>query len=633
MIKYFRKSLKVSLLASILGVFTLVYGVALVYLSTNFRNNAYSDSEEIIRHTSYEFKNLIEYDLGKLMEVATTFRDVYNRYETIPEVDRDFYYDQLCHAWLENNPDILSVWQVWEIKAFDPTYNLKNGRYRNVYIRKDGGIDIVRQKTDMNNLDIDNQYYQSRKRNVEEIWTPYYDVHTEELANILMTSIMAPIRRNGEFIGVFGIDLSLENMGNIISDIMPFDGTVSYVIADDRTVVAHSNKDMIGKKLLPNLKTDTTVFDKTISITQNDREYASFEYKNPNDDNNYIVSMVPIVIGNSPFTWTLVIEAPVKVVMKKANSIFYRSLFFGVFGLVIMYVIIWLIATRLVSPIKESVGFAKQIAEGDLNVKIKTNREDEVGVLMDTLEGMAVKLRDIISEIISSSADLVGSSDDLLSSSKNILSGASNQASSSEEISASMEEMVANIQQNNENSQATEKIAQKASDEVKKGYESSKLALEAMTKIDSKISIITEIAKQTNILALNAAVEAARAGEYGKGFAVVAAEVKKLAERSQEAAKEIVDLTKHGVNISTRSGNELSAIIPEIERTAELVKEISMSSAEQQIGAEQVNNAIQELNLVTQQNTETANVSASKASDLAELAERLRDLVSYFKIS
>ncbi|MDY0199673.1 MAG: methyl-accepting chemotaxis protein [Tenuifilaceae bacterium] len=632
MIKYFRKSLKINLLASILGAFTLIYGVALAYLSTNFRSNSYSDSAEVIKHTSYENKNLIEYDLGKLMEVSTAYRDIYNRYQYINEEDRNFFYDQLCYAWLEGNPDILSVWQVWEIRAFDPTYNLKNGRYRNVYVRKGDSIEVVRQKTDMNNLDIDNQYYHSRKRNIEEIWTPYYDVHTEELANILMTSIMAPIRRNGEFIGVIGIDISLENMGNIISEIMPFDGTVSYLLADDRTVVAHTNKELIGKKLLPSLKADTTIFDKAIRTTHN-REYDSFEYKNPYDGNDYIVAMVPIVIGNSPFTWTLAIEAPVKVVMKKANAIFYRSLIFGVLGLVLMYIIIWVIATRLVSPIKESVEFAKQIADGDLNVKIKINREDEVGELMGTLEGMAAKLKNIIGEIISSSDDLVGSSDELLSSSNQILSGASGQASSSEEISASMEEMVANIQQNNDNSRATEKIAQKASDEVKNGYESSKLALEAMTKIDGRISIITEIAKQTNILALNAAVEAARAGEYGKGFAVVAAEVKKLAERSQEAAKEIVDLTKHGVSISNQSGNELSAIIPEIERTAELVKEISMSSAEQQIGAEQVNNAIQELNLVTQQNTETANVSAGKASDLAELADRLKDLVSYFKIS
>ena len=632
MIKHLKKSLKTNLLVSILSTFTIVYVVVLGLLIGYFRRDGYQKSEEIIRRTAYEYKNLIEYDLGKLMEVTSTYRDVYNRYEMIPPEDVNFFYDQLCIAWLENNPQILSVWHVWEIKAFDPTYSLKNGRYRNVYLRKGDSIDIVRQTTDMNDLDIVSPYYRSRKVNLEEIWTPYFDTHTIELANILMTSIVSPIQKDGKFMGIIGIDLSLESMGNIISAIKPFDGSTSYLLAGDRTVVAHSLKGMVGKKYLPNISADTAAFDNGINITQTGN-YHSFVYINPDDKQEYIVAMIPIVIGESPSSWTLAIEVPVKVVNKKANAILLRSLIMGLFGLVLMYIIIWIIASRIVSPIKESVSFAKQIADGDLNVTINIKREDEIGEMMLTLEGMADKLKGTISEIFSRSEELAKSKDELLLLSKQTLNGASNQASSTEEISASIEEMVANIQQNTENSMTTEKIAQKASDEITKGYASSKLALEAMTMINSKISIITEISKQTNILALNAAVEAARAGEYGKGFAVVAAEVKKLAERSQDAAKEIVELTKNGVSISKQSGNELSAIIPEIERTALLVKEISMSSAEQLIGAEQINNTIQQLNQVTQQNTETADISASKASDLSDLAENLKDLISYFKIS
>lgn len=240
--KRFQLKLKNKLLIYILTAFTLIYIVALAYVSNNFKKNAYLNATEIIKRTSYEYKNKIEYDLGKLMEVVINNRNVYNNYKVIPKESLNFFYDQICISWLKNSPDILSVWQVWEIRAFDPTYSLKNGRHRNVYIRKDNEISVLRQTVDMNNLDIDLPYYRSRARNVEEIWNPYYDINTPELANILMTSIVAPIQDNGKFIGIIGIDITLESLGGIVNQIAPFQGVVSYLISEDNTVVAHSKK-------------------------------------------------------------------------------------------------------------------------------------------------------------------------------------------------------------------------------------------------------------------------------------------------------------------------------------------------------------------------------------------------------
>jgi methyl-accepting chemotaxis protein len=623
--------LKAKLLVFILVSFTVIYAITLGYVSVNLKENAYENSKEIIRRTSYEYKNLIEHDLNKLQQVVVSNRNVYNRYELIPRDQLNFYYDQICISWLENTPQILSVWQVWEIKALDPTYTMKNGRYRNIYVREGSKTSIVRQKVDMNNNEITLPYYQARKSNKQELWDPYYDVTTAELANILMTSLIAPIQKNGEFIGILGIDISLDNMNSIISEMKPYEGSVSYLLSRNRTVVAHSEANRIGKPFFANFAGDSLLHHQSIN-SSNELVNSTFEYINSTDGRKYFVGMVPIEVGEIPIPWTLGIEVPVDVIMKKADDVFYKSLFIGFGGLVLMYLIVWLIATRIVIPVQKSVIFAREISQGNLEASIDITSNDEIGELSASLQEMATRLKAIINEIRDGSDEISQASIQLSVSSNELSSGASNQAASSEEISSSMEEMVANIQQNSENAHLTEQIAVRASKDVKKGYESTRTAAESMVEISRKITIINEIAKQTNILALNAAVEAARAGEQGRGFAVVAAEVKKLAERSQKAAKEIIDLTKHGVEISTRSGEELAAIIPDIEKTALLVQEISTASYEQKSGAEQVNMAIQSLNEVTQQNTEAANVFANNATELTSLAQKLKESIAFFRV-
>ena len=274
---------------------------------------------------------------------------------------------------------------------------------------------------------------------------------------------------------------------------------------------------------------------------------------------------------------------------------------------------------------------AKLIALGDLTVLLEKRSDKDQ--LMISLNDMVQKTANVIQQFQQAADYIAQVSMEISSGAQQVSQGASEQASASEEVSSSMEEMSSNIVQNTDNAQQTEKIAILAATNIQRSNSAASRSALAMKEIASKISIISEIAFQTNILALNAAVEAARAGEQGRGFAVVAAEVRKLAERSKIAADEINMVSKEGVDIAINAGEQLEAIVPEIEKTSKLVQEISASSIEQNSGADQINNALQQLNQVTQQNASASEELATSAEELANQSEHLRELIGFFKIS
>lgn len=304
-------------------------------------------------------------------------------------------------------------------------------------------------------------------------------------------------------------------------------------------------------------------------------------------------------------------------------------------GLVLAIGLGFLITRMISKPIIQGVGFARNLADGDLTVEMDNeiiDRKDEVGQLASAMQNMVQKLKEVIGSVMLGSDNIASASMQMSSGSQQMSQGASEQASSAEEVSSSMEQMAANIQQNTDNAQEADKISQKVQEGVKKVGTASQDSLVSIKNIAEKINIINDIAFQTNILALNAAVEAARAGEQGRGFAVVAAEVRKLAERSKIAADEIVALSSKSVDVTENASELMNGLIPEIERTAKLVQEIAAASMEQSSGADQVNTAIQQLNQVTQQNAAASEEMATSAEELSSQADQLKEIVGYFKI-
>jgi methyl-accepting chemotaxis protein len=284
---------------------------------------------------------------------------------------------------------------------------------------------------------------------------------------------------------------------------------------------------------------------------------------------------------------------------------------------------------RMIANLRATAAVANRIAEGDLTVNPKLASDQDV--LGKALITMVDRLRGVVGDAIAASNNVSTGSQQLSATSEQMSQGATEQASAAEQASASMEEMAANIKQNADNAAQTEKISRQSANDAAASGDAVTKAVDAMRTIAEKITIVQEIARQTDLLALNAAVEAARAGEHGKGFAVVASEVRKLAERSQTAATEISALSSGTVKAAQSAGEMLVKLVPDIRKTAELVAEISAACREQDIGAAQINEAIQQLDKVTQQNTAAAEEMSATSEELASQAEELQTSIAYFR--
>ncbi|QTA79574.1 Methyl-accepting chemotaxis receptor protein, double cache and HAMP domains-containing [Desulfonema limicola] len=623
---------KLILLVSI-GIFIAIT-IPVTYTSISSRNIAIRVAKEKSLALAGSYANQIKTRFNTVMDISRTISQslaVNVQNQSMPRLTRN-QANSILKNILANNDFMFGIWTCWEPDAFDNNDSEyinteghdQTGRYLPYFTKDEKENIFLEPCTSYQEENENSQWYQVPKKIKKEIVIPP-TIFTAQGSRVLMVSSSAPIIYNEKFYGVAGGDITIEWLQDFAVNAVDtyYKKVEISIFSHNGIIAAFSNKpEYLGKSLKEiypdNYKDMLENIEKGITEAKMDKDFLTIH--------------VPVSIGQTTTPWQLRIQIPRNQVTGEANLVTIRQISIGAVILIIAAILMSFFVKKLINPLISLVNTTEKITKGNLAQDIEIINNDEIGILAQQFNTMILKLKEVIGEIQAGASHIVSASFQLSSASSQIAEGASQQAAAIEEISASMEQMTANISQTADNARQTEHKSLKAVNDIGKSKQVVHETLNAMKQIAQEISIISEIAKKTDLIAINTAVEASRAGEHGKGFSTVAHEVRKLSEKTQKAASRIDKISQSSIKIAETSGALLEKIVPEIQITHQLVQEISAACIEQDSGSNQVNDSVYQLNMVVQQNAASSEQMAASAKELADQSERLSEIISFFKL-